>query len=163
MVVVEAEVAEEDTQGTINMQAAITTPVATPTGMENLWSRNCCEVERTRCSSCCMAAFASLVRFPTKEPWQRIQNTNASCHISYHIPEQLLTYHSGGGGYGGGGGGYGGGGGGSNGYSGGGGGGYGGGGGGYGGGGGRGGGFGGGGGDRMSNLGDGLQKQSWGT
>ena len=60
MAVAEAEEAEEATQGTINMQAAITTPVATPTGMENLWSRNCCEVERTWCSSCSMAPLPAL-------------------------------------------------------------------------------------------------------
>lgn len=60
VVAVEAEEVAEDTQGTINMQAAITTPVATPTGMEDLWFRNCCEVERTWCSPCSMASLLAL-------------------------------------------------------------------------------------------------------
>lgn len=70
MVVAVAEVEEvevEVTQGTINMQAAITTPVATPTGMENLRSRNCCEVERTWCSPCSMASLPALSGPPQRD------------------------------------------------------------------------------------------------
>jgi hypothetical protein len=70
------------TQGTINMQAAITTPVATPTGMENLWSRNCCEVERTWCSPCSMASLPAVSGPPQRDHGTGCKTRMLSCHIS---------------------------------------------------------------------------------
>jgi hypothetical protein len=51
------EVVEDILTGTINIQAAITTPVATPEGMKTYWSRYCCEVERIWCFPICGRAF----------------------------------------------------------------------------------------------------------